>query len=119
MRICLLAVGTVFLFLVTNFSQATNPTASSNLEARRAELTRLLNEEWEYTLKHAPELATQVGDNRYNDRLSDLSDQAISEGLEHARQMLPKFEAIDTTGFPEQERLNQVLMVRSLRQGLD
>ncbi len=91
----------------------------SSLDARRAELTRLLNDEWEYTLQHAPELATQVGDNRYNDRLSDFSDQAIAEGLEHTRQALAKFEAIDTSGFPEQEKLNQVLMVRSLRDGLE
>jgi len=93
--------------------------AGPSLEARRAELNRLLADEWEYTLRTQPELATQVGDNRYNDRLSDFSDKAIAENVEHTRQALRRFEALDTTGFPEQERLNQSLMVRSLRESVE
>jgi uncharacterized protein (DUF885 family) len=93
--------------------------ANASLEARRAELSRLLAEEWEYTLRTQPELATQVGDNRYNDRLSDFSDKAIAEGIEHSRQALKRFEAIDVAGFPEQEKLNKALMVRSLREDVE
>jgi uncharacterized protein (DUF885 family) len=93
--------------------------AEQTVEARRAELNRLLADEWEYTLRNQPELATQVGDNRYNDRLSDFSDKAIADDLEHARQALPRFEAVDVTGFPEQEKLNRALMLRSLREALD
>jgi uncharacterized protein (DUF885 family) len=94
-------------------------TAEQTLDSRRAELNRLLAVEWEYTLRTQPELATQVGDDRYNDRLSDFSDKAIADDLEHTRQALARFEAIDVTGFPEQEKLNQALMVRSLRETLD
>ena len=90
-----------------------------SLEERRAELNRLLADEWEYTLRTQPELATQVGDNRYNDRLSDFSDKAIADDLEHSRQAQARFEAIDVAGFPEQERLNHALMVRGLREGLE
>ncbi len=90
-----------------------------SLEERRAELNRLLADEWEYTLRTQPELATQVGDNRYNDRLSDFSDKAIADDLEHARQELARFEAVDVTGFPEQERLNHALMLRNLHEQLD
>ena len=100
---------------VPSFAQAAGPT----LEARRAELHRLLADEWEYTLRTQPELATQVGDNRYNDRLSDFSDKAIADDIEHTRQALARFEAIDVAGFPEQEKLNRALMLRSLREGLD
>jgi len=94
-------------------------TPKQTLEARRDELNRLLADEWEYTLRTQPELATQVGDNRYNDRLSDFSDKAIADDLEHTRQALTRFEAIDVTGFPEQERLNRALMLRSLHETLD
>jgi uncharacterized protein (DUF885 family) len=94
-------------------------TAEQTLDARRAELNRLLTDEWEYTLRTQPELATQVGDDRYNDRLSDFSDKAIADDLEHTRQALARFEAIDVAGFPEQEKLNQALMVRSLHEDLD
>jgi uncharacterized protein (DUF885 family) len=89
------------------------------LDSRRAELKRLLNDEWEYTLRHSPEFATHVGDNRYNDRLSDLSDKAIADHLEHQRQALKQFEALDVAGFPEEEKLNHALMVRSLREEIE
>jgi len=93
--------------------------ASATLDSRRAELTRLLHDEWEYTLRHSPEFATHVGDNRYNDRLSDLSDKAIADHLEHQRLALTRFEALDVTGFPEEEKLNHALQVRSLREDIE
>jgi len=101
--------------VVPLFAQTPKPT----LEARRDELNRLLADEWEYTLRTQPELATQIGDNRYNDRLSDFSDQAIADDLEHTRQALARFEAVDVNGFPEQEKLNRALMLRSLHETLD
>src|SRR5271169_6297677 len=101
---------------MTSMAQAADQAAAvASLEARRAELNRLLAEEWEYTLRTQPELATEVGDNRYNDRLNDYSDKAIADALAHSRQSLRRFEAIEVTGFPERERLNQALIVRSLR----
>ncbi len=109
-----LALGSLFLFLPLLAGAA-----EQSLEARRVELSRLLAEEWEYTLRTQPELATHIGDNRYNDRLSDLSDKAIADDLEHSRHSLQRFEAIATTGFPESEELNQALMVRSLRDGIE
>src|SRR5215470_8095877 len=103
-----------FTLLFPLLSNAAGP----SLEERRAQMAKLLADEWEYTLRTQPELATRVGDDRYNDRLSDLSDKTIAEELAHARASLERFEAIDITGFPEQERLNRELMVRSLREDL-
>ena len=119
-EVCLLRTLLVMVFfamglVIPLFAQSVEQT----LEARRAELNRLLADEWEYRLRTQPELATQVGDNRYNDRLSDFSDKAIADDLEHARQSLARFEAIDVTGFPEPEKLNRALMLRSLRETLD
>ena len=79
---------------------------------------QLLADEWEYTLKRQPELATRVGDNRYNDRLSDFSDAAIEADLKHARTVLRRFQAVDVVGFPEQEKLNRELMIRQLSETL-
>ena len=115
MRTSLVIAGFAYTLLMALTAQA----ADQNLEARRAQLNQLLADEWEYTLRTQPELATQVGDNRYNDRLSDFSGKAIAEDIEHTKQALAQFEAIDVTGFPEQERLNHALMVRSLRESLD
>ena len=115
MQTSLVIISFAAALVVPLFAQTPKPT----LEERRDELNRLLADEWEYTLRTQPELATQVGDNRYNDRLSDFSDKAIADDLEHTRQALARFEAIEVTGFPEQEKLNQSLMVRSLREALD
>src|SRR5262249_29908739 len=109
-----LMVGTLSL-LAPFIAQAT----ANSLEVRRAELNRLLAEEWEYTLRTNPELATNVGDYRYNDKLSDFSEKAILADLAHEREALAKFEALDVSDFPEQEKLNDALMVRSLRETIE
>jgi uncharacterized protein (DUF885 family) len=115
LRTSLVMTSFVLALVVPLFAQA----AGQTLEVRRAELNRLLADQWEYSLRTQPELATQVGDDRYNDRLSDFSDKAIADDIEHTRQALARFEAVDVTGFPEQEKLNHSLMLRSLREALD
>src|SRR5436305_5478830 len=88
--------------------------AASDLDARRKQLADLLDEQWEYNLKDSPEFASILGDKRYNDRLSDFSEKHVYENIERDRQMLARFKAVDTSGFPEQESLNKSLMVRQL-----
>ncbi|HKX32149.1 MAG TPA: DUF885 family protein [Blastocatellia bacterium] len=89
------------------------------VEARLKQMHALLHEQWEYHLRTNPEFASLLGDKRFNDRLSDFSQAAIDRRLEQQRLFLQKFEALDATGFPEQERLNRDLMIRNLRQELD
>jgi uncharacterized protein (DUF885 family) len=85
-------------------------------EARRKQLNTLLGEEWEYELRESPELATIIGDYRYNDRWSDPSLSHVAQQKVDLQSWLARFESFDTSGFPEQERLNQVLMVRGLKE---
>ena len=92
---------------------------SPNLQARRDALDKLLAEQWEYNLSHSPELASILGDKRWNDKVSDVSEAAIAADLAKTKDFLGRFEAIDTAGFPEQEALNKALMVRNLRETLD
>ena len=89
--------------------------ADASLEARRKALNNLLEEQWEYTMRASPLYASFLGDKRYNDQLDDFSQKHIDEDLEQTRRFLDRLEAIDTTGFPEQEALNQQLMVRDLK----
>jgi uncharacterized protein (DUF885 family) len=91
--------------------------APQSLEARRKALSDLLAEHWEYNLKTSPEFASILADRRYNDQWSDLSLDGIARRLKEQDEFLARFHAIDTTGFPEQEVLNQELMVRSLLEG--
>lgn len=90
-----------------------------SLESRRKALNDLLHEQWEYTLRTSPIYASILGDKRYNDKVDDFSQEAIDDNLEQSRRFLTRFEAIDTTGFPDQEVLNKELMVRDLRMALE
>jgi len=100
-------------FLVSSTGFAAPP--QSDIESRRKALNDLLAEQWEYTLRTSPTFASMLGDKRWNDKLEDFSQKAIDDDLEQNRKFLARFEAIDTTGFPEQEVLNKTLMVRDLR----
>jgi len=87
----------------------------SSLEARRKALNDLLAEQWEYRLRTSPIFASFLGDKRWNDKLDDFSQEAIDNDLRQTKEFLARFQAIDTSGFPEQETLNKVLMVRDLQ----
>jgi len=106
------------LLLLTGTMQAAELSAS-DLDKRRKALNDLLNEQWEYTLRTSPEYASILGDKRYNDKVSDVSEKAQYAELEDAKAFLKRFEAIDPSGFSEQERLNRELMIRDLREGLE
>ena len=107
----------VFAVMISGVVAASNPPA--DLEARRKALNDLLHEQWEYSMRTSPIYASILGDKRYNDKLDDFSQQAIDADLEQTHRFLASFEAIDTTGFPEQEALNKELMVRDLKMGLE
>ena len=111
--VCLLAVA----MLIPAAVAAANPPA--DLEARRKALNDLLHEQWEYRMRVSPIYASILGDKRYNDKLDDFSQAAIDDDLQQTRRFLDRFEAIDTIGFPEQEALNQRLMVRDLQMDLE
>jgi uncharacterized protein (DUF885 family) len=91
---------------------------SDDLATRRKALTDLLAEHWEYTLSTSPEFASILGDKRWNDKLSDVSEKGILADQEKDRVWLSRLEAIDTTGFPEQEALTKTLLVRGLKESI-
>src|SRR5882762_7836622 len=91
----------------------------SSLESRRKALNDLLAEQWEYRLRTNPLFASYLGDKRWNDKLDDFSQEAIDKDLQETQKFLTRFEAIDTSGFPEQDALNKALMVRDLKMQLE
>ena len=100
-------------------SFATAQPSPSSLESRRKALNDVLAEQWEYKLKSSPLFASFLGDKRWNDKLDDFSQEAIDNDLQETQKFITRFEAIDTSGFPEQEVLNKVLMVRDLKMQLE
>jgi len=90
----------------------------ADVNARVKALDALLAEQWQHTLANSPEFATILGDLRYNDRWSDLSLEHAAAERSATKDFLRRFRAIDITGFPDEEKLNQQLMVRQLEDRL-
>src|SRR5215468_6306905 len=89
--------------------------SEKSLNDERKRFNQLVADEWEYEMREAPELATIVGDYRYNDRWSNLSLAHVAQQTEDLKSWLSRFEAVDTAAFQEQEKLSQLLMVQSLK----
>jgi len=119
MRLLVPAVWVAVSLLVVSLAASLHAKSAESLEARRQKLNELIAEEWEYELRETPELATIIGDYRYNDRWSDNSLGHEPQIRQDAEKWLARFEAVDTTGFPEQEALNQSLMVRNLKERIE
>ena len=98
--VCSLAVSLLILCSVS--IAATAP----DLDARRKTLNDLLKEQWEYTMRNSPLYASFLGEH-------------IDDDLAQTRVFLTRFEAIDITGFPDQEALSQQLMLRDLKMTLE
>lgn len=109
----------MFLIALSSVTQVFAAASDSDLEIRRKALNDLLAEHWEYTLEQNPIFASIIGDKRWNDKVGDASLEAQKREYETTRKFLARFEAIDTTGFPEQEVLNKDLMVLDLRNDLE
>jgi len=92
---------------------------AADIENRRNQLLSLFDEEWQYELRADPEMATSLGDNRYNDRLNDRSLEFYQSDLEARRKFLTRFEAIDPSGLAAQDALSRELMIRNLRQDIE
>ena len=92
---------------------------AADIESRRAKLLSLFDEEWQYELRSDPETATLLGDNRYNDRLSDRSPKFYRSDEETRRKFFARFEAIDPAGLSAQDTLSRELMIRNLRQDIE
>lgn len=111
----------VSLLLMPSLSSAAPASrlTAADLDSRRKQLADLLNEQWEDTLRRYPEQASYIGDKRYNDKVTDESVAAILDASRFDAKLLRRLEAIDTTGFSEQEKINKALLARDLRDGLE
>jgi uncharacterized protein (DUF885 family) len=96
------------------FGSIVHAAPTVDVATRVKALNNLLAEQWEWNLKEAPEFATILGDYRYNAKWTDPTIAHVQEQRKDNAAFLARFKAIDTSGFSEQDRLNQELMVRQL-----
>ena len=114
------AVSILFsLLLPTVKTSAQVRETQGNSRGPREQLHSLFDEKWQYELRTSPESATALGDNRYNDRLSDYSAEFYRKDLEESRKFLARFEALPPAGLSPQDRLSRELMIRNLREQIE
>jgi uncharacterized protein (DUF885 family) len=77
-------------------------------------LNALIDQEWQYELRDDPEMATAIGDNRFNDRLRDYSAAAFQKRAEHNRTALAEFRKISADGLTPDDKINLALMLQKL-----
>src|SRR6516165_12237235 len=97
----------IFAFIGLLLGQNPKPVAD-----RLAAQNPLFEEQYESDLKYFPERATAFGDYRYNDKLADYSLEAIAQRNKTNQEFLVRLQAIDATGFSDQDQLSHDLMVR-------
>jgi uncharacterized protein (DUF885 family) len=71
----------------------------------------LFERDWQWRLSHQPELATGIGDHRYDNALSDTSLAARQNATGHARRMVDAIKAIDRAQLAGQDRISYDLFV--------
>jgi len=114
----LMLLGACFFAAVVHLRAAQQNSTPGN-QGQSPILKQLLADEWEYELRESPELATSIGDYRYNDRLSDSSLAHVQQQKKDIQEWLGKFKAFDVSGLSEQEKLSHQLMVRNLKERIE
>ncbi|MFY9856350.1 MAG: DUF885 domain-containing protein [Terracidiphilus sp.] len=90
---------------------ATSASPATAEENRKA-LNALFAEYWQANMERWPEYASELGDPRYNDRVTDYSVRAEDAWLEREENFLMQLAAIDTTGLTDQEKISRDLLLR-------
>ena len=109
------------VFLPTPHAQTPGVAASApaSLADRQKALDTLFHDYWQEYLKRNPEFASSIGDKRYNDKISDYSVAAINDWLARERETMLRLAAIDPTGFSDQQKTSQELLMRDLESDED
>ncbi|MFQ5723860.1 MAG: DUF885 family protein, partial [Terriglobia bacterium] len=88
-------------------------------EDAAAQLHALFEEEWDYFLEENPEVASLLGDRRWNDRWSDVSQEASERRHRHRMQVLERLDAIDPEALSEADKLNYTLFRKDYEQAVE
>jgi uncharacterized protein (DUF885 family) len=91
---------------------------ASSSEASK-KLHALFDEDWEWQMEQFPESATLLGDNRFNNRLTDLSADAINRRKAREREMLGRIQQINRSELDGQDALSYDLFLLDKRLGVE
>jgi uncharacterized protein (DUF885 family) len=91
----------------------------NNTNTAARSLQKLLDEEWEWTMRENPTWASTLGDRRYNDRWEDVSLENVARGQEHRVEMQKRLQSIERSKLSEADRLNYDLFRKDLENDIE
>ena len=74
-----------------------------------------LSQHWEWTLSRWPELATRLGDHRYDDQLTDRAPAAAVADIQHYALMIERAEAVGGAHLSDADRITLQLFTADLK----
>ena len=87
--------------------------------AQTRKLSALLEQIWQYQLSVDPIKATRYQNNRYNDKLKDLSPEALKANVQRNQQFLARLKEIDDSELNHQQKINKLMQMRELQNDID
>src|ERR1700712_4114049 len=102
------------------------PLADSPADAKRfhatLEATRfraLLDSDWQWRMQQFPEYATALGDHRYDDRLTDASQEAVAPRHEPGRAQLKALRQVDVDVLSGEDRISYDVALQDAQLAVD
>ena len=89
------------------------------LSAEEVQFSRLLDDEWQWTLRTDPEFASWLGDRRYADRWQDVSLAAIEKRFIHRQTVLKKLAEINSSQLSATARTSYELIRDEYRNAVE
>ena len=79
----------------------------------------ILDSEWKKGIQNNPEWATRLGDNRFNDKLTDVSYEKKIDRQEDSRRLLLKIKEIDRSELSKDDQLNFDLFLNKINEEIE
>jgi uncharacterized protein (DUF885 family) len=108
----LILLGPLAALAAAQTAATSGAQAAEQQESPAAQARALFERDWQWRLQHQPELATAIGDHRYDGLLADSSLAGAAFGVDHARRVLERARRIDPAQLDAQDRLSWELFVR-------
>ena len=105
----------IFIIIISYLIMSCNPNSNHHDET----LKQYFQEQWEQNLDNHPEYATYLGDNRYNDLLTDMSLDAITKRQNQTQASLDDLLKIDRNTLSTEYKLYYDLYLDKLNQSIE
>ena len=116
-RVLLAALAVGFVFHPAAHARSAQQPAS--LDDRRKALNALFAQYWDALMERSPEWASELGDKRFNDKISDYSPRAANEWVAREQEYLMRLAAIDPAGFTPAEKTSREMLLRDFADDIE